>query len=140
MKKIPHFKVYMCYIRKLPFFSIYVRQADYDVMLSQQRLTIFRFPQRELPPGETVRCWLSGILGLKVCSYYVSLLSCPNNFLIIMLGCMRLRFRCKFNIVLNCVTVIKFTINYDEFESLVNLKLICSKGIRSCPRVQAPAK
>ena len=37
--------------------------------------------------------------------------------------------------MLNCVTVIKFTINYDEFESLVNLKLICSKGIRSCARV-----
>ena len=37
--------------------------------------------------------------------------------------------------MLNCVTVIKFTINYDEFESLVNLKLIRSKGIRSCARV-----
>ena len=37
--------------------------------------------------------------------------------------------------MLNCVTVIKFTINYDEFESLVNLKLICSKEIRSCFRV-----
>ena len=37
--------------------------------------------------------------------------------------------------MLNCVTVIKFTINYDECESLVNLKLICSKGIRSCSRV-----
>ena len=37
--------------------------------------------------------------------------------------------------MLNCVTVIKFTINYDEFESLVNLKLICFKGIRSCARL-----
>ena len=46
-----------------------------------------------------------------------------------------MRFKCKFNIVLYCATVIDFTIDYDEFESLVNLKLICFKGIRSYSRV-----
>ena len=37
--------------------------------------------------------------------------------------------------MINCVTLINSTIDYDEFQSLVNLKLICGKGIRNCSRL-----